>query len=100
MINATTLFLMLTETYDVSPTQAAVMTCLAYEESKFNTQAVNHSNRNGTKDYGLFQINSIWLSECGSTRQELLDLHTNIKCANLVYNKQGVTAWVTHKKCT
>lgn len=76
------------------------MMCIAYHESKYKAGAINHSNRNGTKDYGLFQINSIWKKPCGFTAQELLDVNNNIKCAAYVYEKQGLKAWVTLKKCS
>ena len=86
--------------YGIEDKDVDILMCIAYHESKFKAKAINHSNKNGTKDYGLFQINSIWKKPCGFTAQELLDVDNNIKCAAYVYEKQGLTAWVTHRKCT
>jgi hypothetical protein len=31
--------------------------CIAYHESRFNAQAVNRANTDGSADHGIFQIN-------------------------------------------
>jgi hypothetical protein len=41
--------------FDVPP---ALAFALSWEESKFNPNAINHYNRNGSVDRGLFQLNS------------------------------------------
>lgn len=99
MITATKLYLLLINTFMVSPTQAATMTCLAIHESSLNTQAINF-NQNGTIDRGLFQINSLWIDELKVPKEELLTLHTNIRVALHIYKIQGITAWVVWEKCT
>lgn len=38
-----------------------ILLAVSYTESRFKSKARN-SNRNGTRDYGLMQINSIWAS--------------------------------------
>ncbi len=75
------------------------MVCIAYEESKFDSKAVNHSNSNGTIDYGLYQINSIWIEELNLSIPKIMNLHANVKAAVFIYKKQGITAWATHKRC-
>lgn len=95
MITASTLFLLLLHTYYIPAPIAAKMVCIAYEESKFKTDAINY-NTNGTTDSGLFQINSVWANKCDN----LFNLNDNIECAIVVYKQQGLTAWSTHKKCT
>jgi len=76
------------------------MVCIAHAESNLKPKAVNRTlNRNGTIDYGLFQINSIWLKTCKLTEKSILEPRNNIKCAALVYKKQGITAWATARKC-
>ena len=51
---------------------------ICYHESRFNYKAINWSNRNGTIDIGLFQINS---RTYGRGYWKLRDLDTNIKFA-------------------
>ena len=95
MITAAALFIMLIHEYHLPAHVAAKMMCIAYEESKFDTKAINTFNSNGTTDIGLYQINSVWHNKCNN----LTDVHSNIKCALMIYNKQGITAWSTYKKC-
>lgn len=86
--------------YGVTPVDANMMVCIAQKESSMNPKAINHKNRNKTKDYGLFQINSIWIKECGARQGlDLLDLDKNMTCALQVYEKQGLKAWSTYRKC-
>uniref|UniRef100_A0A8D0DZP4 Lysozyme n=1 Tax=Salvator merianae TaxID=96440 RepID=A0A8D0DZP4_SALMN len=39
--------------------------CLAYYESRYNTRAVGPPNWDGSRDYGIFQINSRWWCDNG-----------------------------------
>jgi C-type lysozyme/alpha-lactalbumin family len=74
-----------------------VMTCLAQYESSFRPLVTNR-NKNGTTDYGLLQINEIWLKDCRVTSNQLKNPYINAKCALRVYQKQGLNAWVAFKK--
>jgi lysozyme C len=86
--------------FGVPEQDATRLVCIAEAESNFNPKAINHYlNKNGTKDYGLFQINSVWLKDCKVTEEQLLDIRKNISCAVHVYNAQGIRAWSTYKKC-
>ena len=80
---------------------AKTLSCIMKEESNFNPKAINKTlNKNGTKDYGLFQINEIWLESCKETPEGLLEARRNIKCAAFIYHQQGLTAWSTYgTKC-
>ncbi len=75
-----------------------VMTCLAEYESHFHTKAVNE-NSNHSRDYGLLQINSIWLKKkgCNMMAKDLLDPIKNTQCAYQVYKAQGLEAWTTYQ---
>lgn len=75
------------------------MVCIARAESRLSPEKINHHNRNHTKDYGLFQINTIWLGACNLNTKTALDTQKNIECAQYVYTKQGLTAWSTYKFC-
>ena len=86
--------------YDFTPQEAGKMVCIAKAESGLNETKVNSVlNRNGTVDYGLFQINSIWLDECGVEPRDLLDAYVNIACASNIFKQRGFYAWSTWRKC-
>lgn len=58
--------------YDI---EAELLQAIAAVESGFRADAVNYSNRNGTRDIGLMQINSIHLPDLlkqGITEERLL----------------------------
>lgn len=62
--------------YGISP---LILRAIAKVESNYNPNAVN-KNRNGSYDFGVMQINSIWASSLGKeTWNNLGDPCTNIK---------------------
>jgi hypothetical protein len=82
--------------------QIGKMVCTAKYESSFYERASN-TNKNGSVDRGLFQINSIHLGEtsgCPSraNASALWDAATNAKCAYGVFKLQGIRAWYGYKK--
>ena len=79
----------------VTRPEAEQLTCLAFEESSFNEKAI-HINNNKTKDFGLFQINSIWKKTCNT---DLLTIEGNVKCALELYYKEGPEIWATYRRC-
>ncbi|KAL7643343.1 UNVERIFIED_CONTAM: hypothetical protein RMT77_006635 [Armadillidium vulgare] len=86
--------------------------CIAQYESGFNTAALNKFNSNGSKDYGLFQINNgYWCDShygkniCKLPCKALLDnsITDDITCAYIIKKeteswsgKEGYTAWVVY----
>nr|XP_003216710.1 PREDICTED: lysozyme C, milk isozyme [Anolis carolinensis] len=84
--------------------------CLAYYESRFNSRAVGPPNRNGSRDYGIFQINSRWWcsngkgttangcrSSCSAFTDD--DITNDIACAKrIVKDPNGIRAWVAWVK--
>ncbi|XP_072266444.1 lysozyme C-like [Pyxicephalus adspersus] len=79
--------------------------CLVFYESRFNTGLV-HVNRNGSRDYGLFQINSkYWCNDgktpratngCKTDCRKFLDnnLDDDIECAKKIATQaRGLTPW-------
>ncbi len=76
------------------------MICIAEFESSFRPNAVNSKlNKDGSADYGLYQINAkYWFKACKLDKQKALIPIYNIRCAKLVYDKQGYNAWVAYKK--
>ncbi|XP_061470330.1 uncharacterized protein LOC133379316 isoform X3 [Rhineura floridana] len=79
--------------------------CTAYYESRFNTAAVGPPNSDGSRDYGIFQINSRWWCDngrrptangCKSSCSAFLrdDITNSIECAKrIVRDPQGMNAW-------
>ncbi|KAM3838021.1 lysozyme C-like [Diretmus argenteus] len=87
-------------------TRLADWVCLSEWESSYNTLATN-SNRDGSKDYGIFQINSRYWCEdyntprgknaCGIRCSDLLsdNVDVAITCAKrVVRDPNGLGAWV------
>lgn len=97
--------------YKLPKSQIATWVCIAYQESRLETTAINKE----TWDYGIFQISSkYWCTksgppgnECGITCESLLDddISNDVKCARLIYKEtakiqgDGFNAWVTYHKC-
>ncbi|CAN9504738.1 unnamed protein product [Ophioblennius macclurei] len=79
--------------------------CLSRWESSYNTQATNQ-NRDGSTDYGIFQINSrYWCKKDGSPSHNGCNINCNalltdnvnvaITCAKrVVRDPNGINAWV------
>lgn len=80
--------------------QMANWVCLVNSESGMSTKATNR-NRDGTVDYGLFQINSrYWCSpgphnECRVRCKDLLsnNIKAAVKCAKFIHKRMGFKAW-------
>uniref|UniRef100_G3MMW7 lysozyme n=1 Tax=Amblyomma maculatum TaxID=34609 RepID=G3MMW7_AMBMU len=74
--------------------------CLVNSESGMNTKATNR-NKNGSTDYGLFQINSgYWCSPgphniCRVKCRALLsdNISAAVKCARRIHKSSGFKAW-------
>ena len=72
-------FYQASERYEID---SRLLKAIAEVESGFRADAVNSSNRNGTRDVGIMQINSWWFpkleKEYGITESDLFDPCTNI----------------------
>ncbi|XP_060108534.1 lysozyme C, milk isozyme-like isoform X2 [Heteronotia binoei] len=80
--------------------------CMAYYESRFNSGAVGPPNSDGSRDYGIFQINSRWWcsngkgktangcrKSCSSFTND--DISDDIECAKrIVRDPNKMNAWV------
>lgn len=60
-----------------------LLLAVSYTESRFKTKARN-SNRNGTRDYGLMQINSLWSKEAHKMGYSWKKIKTN-PCTNIMF---------------
>uniref|UniRef100_A0A8C6X561 Glycosyl hydrolases family 22 (GH22) domain-containing protein n=1 Tax=Naja naja TaxID=35670 RepID=A0A8C6X561_NAJNA len=80
--------------------------CMAYYESRYNSRAVGPRNWDGSRDYGIFQINSRWWCNnyqgrtangckkpCSAFTND--DITDDIICAKrIVRDPQRMNAWV------
>lgn len=57
---------------------------------------VSKPNSNGSRDYGVFQINSVHMRK-GYTEADLKDCLTNIKLAKEIYDNQNWGPWTVYK---
>ncbi|CAG4949349.1 unnamed protein product [Colias eurytheme] len=77
--------------------------CLVENESARTTSKVGSVNKNGSRDYGLFQINDkYWCSntsspgkDCNVTCNQLLtdDISKAATCAKKIFKRHGFNAW-------
>ncbi|XP_065096823.1 lysozyme C II-like [Paramisgurnus dabryanus] len=95
---------------DATGVSLANWVCLIKSESGFNTQAIGR-NRDGSTDYGIFQINSrYWCydgrtpgrtsNDCKINCSRLLsaDISQSVKCAKIIAKRHGTSAWYGWKK--
>ena len=73
------------------PEQSDLMLKIAFWESRLDPNATN-LNRNGSKDCGLMQVNSIHGYDCEWPK----DVDNNLRVARKIYDTQGVTAWSSY----
>ncbi|CAH2077003.1 unnamed protein product, partial [Iphiclides podalirius] len=77
--------------------------CLVEHESGRRTDIMSKQNSNGSRDYGLFQINDkYWCSnsgtpgkDCNVTCKQLLsnDISKAATCAKKIFQRHGFDAW-------
>lgn len=76
---------------------AVLLKAIAKAESGLNPNIISKPNKNGSKDYGLMQINSIHLNKNGLTEENILDPETNIKTGAKILrycmNKHNELTW-------
>ncbi|CAG0922636.1 unnamed protein product [Notodromas monacha] len=94
--------------HDVPLEEVPHWVCIAKHESTFDTSAINRNYWDGSKDYGLFQINDrYWCSppddqnSCRVNCVDLLDddIRNDVKCARKIFKihrrneGNGFLAW-------
>ncbi|CRL05171.1 CLUMA_CG018045, isoform A [Clunio marinus] len=76
--------------------------CLIQAESSYNSKAVGPPNSDGSRDYGLWQINDrYWCKngkkggDCNMDCQKLLDdnLADDVVCVRKIHQRHGYNAW-------
>nr|ADV40286.1 putative lysozyme precursor [Latrodectus hesperus] len=84
--------------------EAANWACLAKHASGFNTQAIGETHRDGSDDFGIFQINDKYCrrgtkTSCGVSCTDLVsnDIVPSASCAMSIYKKEGFAHWPAWK---
>lgn len=75
---------------------AATLTQISGAESRYGASPIGALNRNGTTDYGVFQINSGAWPQLSPSSLVDAPLATQAQAAATVYKQQGLTAWSTY----
>lgn len=75
---------------------AARLTAISGAESGYGANQISGTNRNGTTDYGVFQVNSGAWPQLNPSSLPNASLDTQAAAAAEVYRKQGLTAWATY----
>jgi soluble lytic murein transglycosylase-like protein len=77
--------------------EANIARAIAQAESGMNAGAVSKLNWNGTRDWGVMQINSCHADKVGGNLELLKDLETNIRVAKEIRDSwSGWTAWTVY----
>ncbi len=84
---------------------AREMINITFCESKFNHWDENGNiltgmNKNGSTDYGVSQINSVWIPEAEELGYNIETLADNLRMALHIRNKKGATEWSCYEEVT
>jgi hypothetical protein len=80
----------------VPPSAATTLTAITGAESGFGKHVVSGVNKDGSRDYGVGQINSHAWPQFGGPAVASLPLQQQANIIAHVYNHQGLTAWSTY----
>jgi hypothetical protein len=80
-----------------TPEQATTLTAISGAESGFGKSPVSKPNTNGSRDYGVFQVNDHAWPQFGGARVAGLPLDQQAAIAVHIWNTQGPQAWTTYK---
>lgn len=71
---------------------------MSAENGSGDPQRLSKPNRNGTVDYGLFQINTCHKGRVDGDLSRLQDADTNVRIAAEIFSEQSWKPWSTAKK--
>ena len=80
----------------VPPSVAPTLTAVSGAESGFGKNTVSGVNKDGSRDYGVFQVNNKAWPQFGGADVAKLPLDQQAKLAAEIYRKQGLSAWSTY----
>jgi hypothetical protein len=76
---------------------AVTITAIARQESTFRVTIVGPENDNGTRDYGVWQINSATANQFGYKTSQLRQPQVNADAMSAIRAAQGLNAWAAYK---
>lgn len=76
--------------------ETTVMMCIAKWESSYRIKAIQ-TNKDGSKDVGLFQINEKFWSEVEECSGDMFNPAENVKCAKKVFDEMGYRGWIAFR---
>lgn len=79
----------------IPSSDARTLTAISGAESGYGANQIGSVNRNGTIDYGVFQVNSGAWPQLNPSGLPYADLNTQAAAAATVYRQQGLGAWST-----
>ena len=80
-----------------SPGDATTLTAITGAESGFGKSPVSPPNKDGSRDYGVAQINNKAWPQFGGAAIASQPLDVQTKAALHIWNTQGPNAWTTYK---
>lgn len=80
----------------IPSSDAGTLTQISGAESGYGASQIGAANRNGTTDYGLFQVNSGAWPQLNPSSLVDAPLATQASAAATVYKQQGLGAWSTY----
>jgi Lysozyme like domain len=75
---------------------ATTLTAISGAESRYGKSTVSGVNKDGSRDYGVFQVNSHAWPQFGGPAVASLPLSQQAAIAAHIYNTQGLKAWSTY----
>lgn len=76
------------------PDQMHILPLVCRKENASGNPGAIHTNRDGSRDYGICQLNQVHIARCGN----LLDPVKNVQCACNIMREQGKNAWTEGRK--
>ena len=81
------------------PDEPLMLKIVACESSLIHYENGKVLKGRTTPDYGVFQINEIWIPTAKKLNLDIMTLEGNIKMARYIYDTQGLSAWSASFNC-
>lgn len=65
----------------------------------YTGEVTTNINKNGTKDFGMMQINSSHIDEAKSLGLDIMNVADNMTYAKYLYEREGIQPWSASMRC-